>query len=198
MLDLLYRMHIQHHVRSCQLVHLILLGSMRSMSLSFFQKSCGGGEASTLHSNLTVSPSRALVFNIFWMKVGGRRTSWAAYRIKSLYTLVKYSKTFLSFNGQVFTYYMKPHGEPALPSSVCSHTLIHTGMMHRDDLDDERVHSFLTHQHLVVVVRTNGLTIQIPRNIWSWKTTNLQQHLFYRTLVTQNTRHSQNTLNWDL
>lgn len=61
-----------------QLTHLILLGSMRSMSLSFFQKSCGGGEASTLHSNLTVSPSSAREFIIFWTKVGGRRTSWAA------------------------------------------------------------------------------------------------------------------------
>lgn len=61
-----------------QLTYLILLGSMRSMSLSFFQKSCGGGEASTLHSNLTVSPSSAREFIIFWTKVGGRRTSWAA------------------------------------------------------------------------------------------------------------------------
>lgn len=61
------------------MTHLILLGSMRSMSLSFFQKSCGGGEASTLHSNLTVSPSRALELIIFWTKVGGRRTTWAAH-----------------------------------------------------------------------------------------------------------------------
>ena len=60
--------------------HLILFGSIRSMSLSFFQWSCGGGEASTLHSNLTVSPSRTLEFNIFWTKVGGRRASWAAER----------------------------------------------------------------------------------------------------------------------
>lgn len=58
--------------------YLILLGSIRSMSLSFFQKSCGGGEASTLHSNRTVSPSSAREFDIFWTKVGGRRTSWAA------------------------------------------------------------------------------------------------------------------------
>lgn len=54
------------------------------MSLSFFQKSCGGGEASTLHSNLTVSPSRALEFNIFWMKVGGRSASWAVDRKEKL------------------------------------------------------------------------------------------------------------------
>lgn len=75
--DVLYWTSVKE-VFCLQLTHLILLGSMRSMSLSFFQKSCGGGEASTLHSNLTVSPSSAREFIIFWTKVGGRRTSWAA------------------------------------------------------------------------------------------------------------------------
>lgn len=65
-------------LRVPQNTYLILLGSMRSMSLSFFQKSCGGGEASTLHSNRTVSPSSARELDIFWTKVGGRRTSWTA------------------------------------------------------------------------------------------------------------------------
>lgn len=75
--DVLYWRSVKE-VFCLQLTHLILLRSMRSMSLSFFQKSCGGGEASTLHSNLTVSPSSAREFIIFWTKVGGRRTSWAA------------------------------------------------------------------------------------------------------------------------
>lgn len=55
---------------------------MRSMSLSFFQKSFGGGEAATLDSNLTVSPSKAREFSIFWTKVGGRSTSWAGEEMK--------------------------------------------------------------------------------------------------------------------
>lgn len=65
------------------MTNLILLGSIRSISLSFFQKTCGFGEASTLHSRLTVSPSRALEFNSFWTKVGGWRASWAAHRTSS-------------------------------------------------------------------------------------------------------------------
>lgn len=60
--------------------NLILLGSICSISLSFFQKTCGVGEASILHSRLTVSPSRALEFNSFWINMGGWRTSWAAHR----------------------------------------------------------------------------------------------------------------------
>lgn len=62
------------------MTNLILLGSIRSISLSFFQKTCGVGEASTLHSRLTVSPSRALEFNSFWTNVGGWSASWAAYK----------------------------------------------------------------------------------------------------------------------
>lgn len=37
----------------------------------------------------------------------------------------------------IFTYYIEPHAKSALPCSVPGHTLIHSSMVHSDDLYDE-------------------------------------------------------------
>lgn len=162
--------------------NLILLGSIRSISLSFFQKTCGVGEASILHSRLTVSPSRALEFNSFWTKVGGWRASWAAHRQcwqgkkQSTFLLISgYSEASWSCSEQAtsITYDIKPHGKPTLPSSVSGHTLVHSSIMYGDDLNDEWVHPFFTHQHLVKFIWTNSFTIQVPRHIRHWQTSYL-------------------------
>ncbi|TNN42205.1 hypothetical protein EYF80_047631 [Liparis tanakae] len=116
--------------------YLMRLGSMRSMSLSFFQKSCGGGDASTLHSSRMVSPSRALELDIFWTK---------------------------------------PHAEPVLPGAVPGHALVDAGVVHSDDLDEERVQPLLGHQHLVEVVWTDGFAVQVPAHVWRGEASDLEE-----------------------
>lgn len=71
------------------------------------------------------------------------------------------------------TYDIKPHGKPAFSSSVSGHTLVHSSIMHRGDLNDEWVHPFFTHQHLVKFIRTNSFTIQVPGHIGHWQTSDL-------------------------
>lgn len=71
------------------------------------------------------------------------------------------------------TYHIQPHGKSALPCSVFGHTLVHAGVVHCDDLYDEWVHPFLTHQKLVVVVGADGFTVQVPADIWSRQASNL-------------------------
>lgn len=66
------------------------------------------------------------------------------------------------------------HGEAVLPGAVPGNTLVDSGVMHRHDLDDEGVHALLTHQHLVVVVRTDGFTIQVPGHVWGGQTPHLK------------------------
>lgn len=38
-------------------------------------------------------------------------------------------------------------------------------MVHGDDLDDEGVKALLTHQHLVVVVGSDGFAVQVPADV---------------------------------
>lgn len=63
------------------------------------------------------------------------------------------------------TYDIEPHGKPTLSSSVPGHALVHSSVVHCDDLDDERVHPFFTHQHLMEVIWTNGFTVQVPGHV---------------------------------
>lgn len=72
-----------------------------------------------------------------------------------------------------FTYYIEPHVKPALSCAVPGHTLIHACMVHGDDLYDERVHPFLTHQHLVVIIWTDGFAVQVPADIWAGESSDL-------------------------
>lgn len=86
----------------------------------------------------------------------------------------------------IFTYYIEPHGKSALPGSVPGHTLVHTSMMHRHNLYDEWVHPFLTHQHLMVVIWTNGFTVQIPGDIGCWEASHLKLTHFHDSSLVKN------------
>lgn len=66
---------------------------------------------------------------------------------------------------QTFTQDVDPHAEPALARSVPGDALVDAGVVHGDDLDDEGVKTLLTHQHLVVVVRTDGFAVQVPADV---------------------------------
>ena len=57
--------------------------------------------------------------------------------------------------------------------------------MNCDDLYDEWVHPFLTHQHLVVVIWTYGFAVQVPGDVWSGETSNLkiEKRSFYSPFI---------------
>lgn len=48
-------------------------------------------------------------------------------------------------------------------------------MVHCNNLYDERVHRFLTHQHLMVVVWANGFAVQVPADVRCGEATDLKR-----------------------
>ena len=48
-------------------------------------------------------------------------------------------------------------------------------MVHCDNLYDEWVHPLLTHQHLMVVVWTNGFAVQVPADVWCREASDLRR-----------------------
>lgn len=76
-------------------------------------------------------------------------------------------------NPPTFTQHVDPHAESALPCPVPGHALVDSGVVHGDDLDDEGVQGLLTHQHLVVVVWTDGFPVQVPADVGRRETSHL-------------------------
>lgn len=66
---------------------------------------------------------------------------------------------------RTFTQDVDPHAEAALARPVPGHALVDPGVVHGDDLDDEGVKALLAHQHLVVVVGSDGFAVQVPADV---------------------------------
>lgn len=102
--------------------------------------------------------------SILATKLGNKRNR--KHKDRKIHQLVPSKRLSLVWReGATLTQDVDPHAEAALAGPVPGHALVDPRVVHRHDLDDERVKTLFTHQHLVVVVGTDGLAVQVPADV---------------------------------